>query len=266
MDGELRWWFTLGIPLLSVMDFQRCRFYTGAYPPHRWRFLSGCCLALRHSQFASSLGLWCHLDYDGLAVVGWPYTRGVALSDSVFIGDTVTLLDILHWDTFYSLMVDFSRWWLILRHDCFRDCACIEGWHWPYSEDTYWGIAVSLVMDFDCSLEHSHFSWFILGHSHHIHIHGARGFWFIWITLRCFCFGTRGRGWLICWLGYTTLHWGIAGMESIFWSIATLFGSFTLGHVHLLEGDQIGSWHWSIWRVIWRSLDYFMLFPLHTGA
>ena len=56
-------------------------------------------------------------------------------------------------------------------------------------------------------------------------------------------------------------------MESIFhWSIATLFGSFTLGNVHLLEGDQIGSWHWSIWRVIWRSLDYFMLSSLHTRA
>ena len=76
---------------------------------------------------------------------------GIAILEGVFIGDTVTLLDILHWDTFYSLMVDFLRWWLILRHDCFRDCACIEGWHWPCSEDTYWGIAVSLAMDYDLS-------------------------------------------------------------------------------------------------------------------
>ena len=157
---------------------------------------------------------------------------GITISESAFIRYTVTLL--------------------------------IDGWflRWRF----IWGVALSLVMDFDCSLEHSHFSWFILGHSHHIHIHGARGFWFLWITLRCFRFDTRSRGWLICWLGYTTLHWGIAGMESIFWNIATLFGSFTLGHVHLLEGDQIGSWHWSIWWVIWRLLDCFMLFSLHTMA
>ena len=168
---------------------------------------------------------------------------GIAISEGVFIGDTVALLDTLHWDTLYSSMVGF------------------------WDDDFIWGVALSLVMDFDWSLEHSHFSWFILGHSHRIHIYGARGFWFIWITLRCFRFGTRSRGWLICWLGYTTLHWGIAGMESIFhWSIATLFGSSTLGHVHLLEGDQIGSWHWSTWRVIGRSLDYFMLSSLHTGA
>ena len=32
---------------------------------------------------------------------------GIALLESVFIGDTVTLLDIMHWDTLYSLMVDF---------------------------------------------------------------------------------------------------------------------------------------------------------------
>ena len=76
---------------------------------------------------------------------------GIAILDSVFIGDTVTLLDILHWDTLLSLMVDFSRWWLILRHDYFKDCACIEGWHWPCFEDTYWGIVVSLAMDYDLS-------------------------------------------------------------------------------------------------------------------
>ena len=165
--------------------------YTGAYPAHRWRFLLGWWLALRHNQFASSLGLWCHLDFDGLAVVGWPYTGGVVVLESAFIGDTVTLLDILHWDTLLSLM-------------------------------TYWGIVVSLAMDY-------------------------------------------GLSWSI--VTSDGLYWSIAWMESIFhWNIATLFGSFTLGHIHLLEGDQIGSWYWSIWRVIWRSLDYFMLSSLHTGA
>ena len=191
--------------------------YTRAYPAHRWCFLLGWCLALRHSQFASSRGLW------WVRSSGMTLHWGIAISDGVFIGDTVTLLDTLHWDTLYSSMVGF------------------------WDDDFIWGVALSLVMHFDWSLEHSHFSWFILGHSHHVHIHGARGFWFLWITLRCFRFGTRSRGWLIYWLEYTTLHWGIAGTESIFhWSIATLFGSFTLGNVHLLEGDQIGSWHWAL--------------------
>ena len=39
-------------------------------------------------------------------------------------------------------------------------------------------------------------------------------------------------------------------------------GSFTLGHSHLLERDQIDSLSWSIWRVVWRSFDYFMLSSL----
>ena len=39
------------------------------------------------------------------------------------------------------------------------------------------------------------------------------------------------------------LYWSIADMESIFHgSIVALFGSFTLGCIHLLEGDQIDSW------------------------
>ena len=32
---------------------------------------------------------------------------GIAISERVFIGDTITLLDTLHYDTLYSLMVDF---------------------------------------------------------------------------------------------------------------------------------------------------------------
>ena len=32
---------------------------------------------------------------------------GIAISESTFIGDTITLLDILHWDALYLLMVDF---------------------------------------------------------------------------------------------------------------------------------------------------------------
>ena len=32
---------------------------------------------------------------------------GIAILESTFIRDTVTLLDILHWDTIHSSMVDF---------------------------------------------------------------------------------------------------------------------------------------------------------------
>ena len=32
---------------------------------------------------------------------------GIAISESAFIGDTVTILDALHWDAFHSLIVDF---------------------------------------------------------------------------------------------------------------------------------------------------------------
>ena len=33
---------------------------------------------------------------------------GIAILENTFIGDTVTLLDILHQDTLHSLMVDFE--------------------------------------------------------------------------------------------------------------------------------------------------------------
>ena len=141
--------------------------YTRPYPAHWWRFLLGWCLALRHSQFDASLGLW------WIRCCGMTLHRGIAILESVFSGDTVTLLDTLHWDTLYSLMVDF------------------------WDDDLFWGVTLSLVMDFVFLLEHSHFRLFILGHNHLIHIHRARGFWFIWIMLRCFRFGTRSRDWSI---------------------------------------------------------------------
>ena len=34
-------------------------------------------------------------------------TWGIAISKNTFIGDAITLLDIMHWDTLYSSMVDF---------------------------------------------------------------------------------------------------------------------------------------------------------------
>ena len=75
--------------------------YTGMYPTHRWQFLLGWCFALRHSQFASSLGLW------WIRSCGMTLHWSIAISKSTFIRDTITPLDILHWDTLHSSMVDF---------------------------------------------------------------------------------------------------------------------------------------------------------------
>ena len=52
--------------------------------------------------------------------------RGIAISESTFIGDTVTLLYILHWDTLHSLMVD------VLDDGLFWDTVASEivhAWH-----------------------------------------------------------------------------------------------------------------------------------------
>ena len=57
-----------------------------------------------------------------------------------------------------------------------------------WDDDLFWGVALSSVMDFVFSLEHSHFRWFTLGHSHLIHIHRAWGFLFVWIMLRYYHF------------------------------------------------------------------------------
>ena len=40
---------------------------------------------------------------------------GIAISEGVFIGDIVTLLGILHWDTLLSLMMDFFEMMIYLR-------------------------------------------------------------------------------------------------------------------------------------------------------
>ena len=111
--------YTSAYPSYHWWIFRGNFIYTGAYPTHQWRFLSGWCLTLRHSQFASSLGLW------WIRSCGRTLYWGITLSESTFIGDTVTLLDTLHWDTLYSLMVDF------------------------WDDNLFWGIALSSVMDFD---------------------------------------------------------------------------------------------------------------------
>ena len=161
-----------------------------------------------------------------------------------FFIDTVTLLNTLHWDTLYSYMVDF------------------------WDDDLFWGIVLSSVMDLDFSLEHSHFRWFILRHSHLIHIHIAWGFWFIWTMMRCFRFGTRSRDWLICW---HTLAWSSSTVvdsdaplyigaypyfgERSYWFftlehllddmdhwIISCCPHCILGHSHLVGGFDIEAW------------------------
>ena len=125
------------------------------------------------------------------------------------------------------------RWWFILRHSCFRDCMC-------------WDIASCGGLWF--ILEHSHFRWFILGHSHFVHIHVVRGFWFIWIMLRYFHFWQWELR-LIDLLTYTRHDPSVVVDSDIlrhsrdgeYFSLehSCTIGSFTLGHIHLLEGDQL---------------------------
>ena len=157
---------------------------------------------------------------------------GIATSESTFIGDTVTLLDTLHWDTLYSLMVDF------------------------WDDDLFWGIALSSVMDFDLSwgivtsdgLYRGIASSFVL-----IELRDSDSYGLCWDVS---IFGVRSGDRLIYWyalcvvifsscrLGCIALHWGI----SIFWREIKLV-------------PYIGaSTRW------YGSLDYFMLSLLHTGA
>ena len=79
------WWmrsydmiYTRSYPSYQWWIFGGDMIYIGAYPVHRWQFLSGMTLH-------------------------W----GITIPESAFIGDTVTPLNILHWDTLHSLMIDF---------------------------------------------------------------------------------------------------------------------------------------------------------------
>ena len=192
--------------------------------------------------------------------MGWPYT-GAQPFQRAFLLEIQSFYSIFyiethstHWWLIFEMMVHFEKQLLqrlhVLRHN-------------PLVGDGLWFI-----------LEYSHFRWFILGHSYFIHIHIARGFWFIWIMLRYFHFWQWELR-LIDLLTYTRHDPSVVVDSNIlrhsrdgeYFSLehSRTIGSFTLGHIHLLEGDQIDSWRWSIWQVIWRSLDYFMLSSLYTG-
>ena len=54
--------YTRAYPFYQWWIFRGDMIYTGAYLAHWCHFLLGWCLTLRHSQFASSLGLW--MDYE----------------------------------------------------------------------------------------------------------------------------------------------------------------------------------------------------------
>ena len=124
-NGELRRWiYTGAYPFYQWWIFRGDMIYTGAYPAHRWQFLLRWCLALGHSQFL--FGSW------WIRSCGMILHWSIAILESAFIRDTITLLDIPHCDTLHSLMVDF----------------------W---DDLFWGIAFSSMMDFDlsCSIDTS---------------------------------------------------------------------------------------------------------------
>ena len=140
-------------------------------------------------------------------------------------------------------MVDIATLLFLVEHRVIRvywDCISIfifniEGWDWHYYDDTCWDIAFSLAMDFDLSwsIDTSEgFYWDIATSFTFIEPRDSDSYGLCWDVS---IFGTKSRDLLICWLTlgmiflgifrlrYTTLHWGIAGMESIFhWSIATL--------------------------------------------
>ena len=118
MNGELRRWITLGHTLLISDGFYEMMWYTlghtlliddrflSWWPILRHSFLidNGLlewCLTLGHNQFSSSLRLW------WIRSCGMTLHWSIAISKSTFIGDIITLLDILHWDTLHSSMVDF---------------------------------------------------------------------------------------------------------------------------------------------------------------
>ena len=119
MDGESGWRFTLGHTPLISDGFSEVMWSTlghtlliddrflSWWPILRHSFLIddgllGWRPTLGHSQFSSSLGLWW--------IRSWGMTLhwSITISESTFIGDIVTLLNILHWDTLHSLMVAFS--------------------------------------------------------------------------------------------------------------------------------------------------------------
>ena len=87
-------------------------------------------------------------------------------------------------------------------------------WRIVTSDGLYWGIARSFVL---------------------IELGDSDSYGLCWDVS---IFSTRSRDWLICWLRYTTLHRGIARMESMFhWSIVTL-------------SDPL---HWGI-SIFWREV------------
>ena len=125
-------------------------------------------------------------------------------------------------------------WWHILRCSPLIAMDFDLCWSIVASDGLYWGIAISFTF---------------------IKPNDSDSYGFCWNVS---IFNTRSRDWLIywrllsivlfssSWLGYTTLYWGIARMESIFhWNIATL-----LDHLH-----------WGI-SIFWREIKLI----LYVGA
>ena len=141
--------------------------YTRAYFIHRWHFLSGWCLALRHSQFTSSLGLWWIKSCRMTLHWGHSHSRGHFL------------LEIQSPYSIFYIVTHSTHWWLIFEMMVYFETQLLHRLY-MLRHSSLIGYGLRFI------LEHSHFRWFILGHSHFIHTHRAWGFLFVWIMLRCF--------------------------------------------------------------------------------
>ena len=96
------------------------------------------------------------------------------------------------------------------RYSALGHTLLIDGWflRWRF----IWGVALSLVMDFDCSLEHSHFSYFTLGHSQdgeHFSSEHSHPIWILY-TRACPSFG--GRSYWFLTLEHPTSDMEIIGL------------------------------------------------------
>ena len=143
-------------------------------------FLVGWRFALRHSQFASSLGLWWIKSCRMTLHWGHSHSRGHFL------------LEIQSPYSIFYIVTHSTHWWLIFEMMVHFETRLLQRLH-VLGHSPLVGYGLWFIW------EHKHFRWFIQGHSHFIHIHIAQRFWFIRVMLRCFIFGSGSWDWLICW-------------------------------------------------------------------
>ena len=188
---------------------------------------------------------------------------GIAISESTFIRDTIILLDILHWDTLHSLMIDFwddglfrdmiaSKivygrhnhsififFYFCVEHEMIRVywdyigifIFHIERWDWPYYDYTYWDISLSLVMDFDLSwsiVTLDGLYWDIATSFTFIEHEDSDSYGLCWDVS---IFSIRSRDWLICWhtLRMILLSSCLLRYTTLYWGIIGMKNIFHWG-------------------------------------